>query len=255
MSKFPLYALFGYSKAYRQLFVAGKAMEIIMNYIDLFFMVLIILMIIAGYARGFLQSLLSFARFLVGVPLSFYISDKYYSVVYNNYVKDYALGKITSGIEGSVNVDEYVLSIKDSVSNLPFNLGEAVDLSFLNNTSSSSLASSLLDNVVQPIAIIIIKFLLFALTLILFYVITLIIANAIKGILKAVKLPFEKADRFLGAVLGTAKAVVAVLVFGAVFAFILEIGIADANGQFVSQLNSSAVLEFVNKYNPILSIM
>lgn len=226
-----------------------------MNYIDIFFIVLIILMILAGYARGFLQSLMSFARFLVGVPLSFYVSDKYYSVIYNNYVKDYALGKIISGIESSANIDEYALSIKDSVSNLPFNLGETVDLSFLNNASSSSFASGLLDNVVQPIAIIIIKFLLFALTLVLFYVITLIVASAIKGLLKAVKLPFKKADRFLGAILGTAKAVIAVLAFSAIFSFILEIGIADANGQFVSQLSSSAVLEFVNKYNPILSIM
>lgn len=226
-----------------------------MNYIDIFFLVLFVLMIISAYQRGFLKSLISFVRFAVVMPISFYVSDKYCLPIYTNYVKDTAFQKITEGIQNSADIDVYVSSIKDSVSDLPFNLGEIVDLSFLDSASTSSFANCILNNIVEPIAIIIIKFLLFVLTLVAFYVITWIIVKAIDGIIKSKRFPFKKADKFLGAVLGVAKAIMAVIAISAIFAFILEINAGNTESQFISQLNSSLILEFVNKYNPILSII
>lgn len=226
-----------------------------MNYIDIFFLVLFVLMIISAYQRGFLKSLISFVRFAVVMPISFYVSDKYCLPIYTNYVKDTAFQKITEGIQNSADIDVYVSSIKDSVSDLPFNLGEIVDLSFLDSASTSSFANGILNNIVEPIAIIIIKFLLFVLTLVAFYVITWIIVKAIDGIIKSKRFPFRKADKFLGAVLGVAKAIIAVIAISAIFAFIVEINAGNTESQFISQLNSSLILEFVNKYNPILSII
>ena len=48
-----------------------------MNFIDLSIIILILLIVWEGYARGFIVSLLSLVRFAVGIPVSFFIADKY----------------------------------------------------------------------------------------------------------------------------------------------------------------------------------
>lgn len=226
-----------------------------LNYIDLICIALIVLITLEGYKRGFLNSLISFARFLIGAPLAIFISEKYCFPIYDRLVKNVALEKITEKIQSSADTEAIISGAKQSVSELPFNLGQIVDLSFLDKASPDSLANEILQNIVQPIAVLIIKFALFLLTLVVFYVITLIIINLIKGFLSAIKLPYKKADKFLGAVLGLAKAAMVVAVFAAVLAFIAEIGLGEAGSEFIKQINSSSVLEFVNKYNPILSII
>lgn len=225
-----------------------------MNYIDLAYVIMIFVMIFAGYQRGFLNSFLSFARFTIGVPLSFYVSSKYYLPIYNNCVSPNALERITEKIQSAADIEAYAAAVKEGVANLPFNLENAVDLSFLDNVSPSSLANGLLENVVEPIAIIIIKFLLFVLTLLLFYVITFIVVKVIKNAAKHAKKPIKNANKFLGAVLGAAKAFAFVFFISSVLAFVLEIGVGE-NSEFVNQINSSSIFMLVNKYNPMLLLI
>ena len=59
-----------------------------MNYIDLAFIVIAALMIIAGACRGFMVSLLSMLRLIVGIPLAYFVSDMYYAQLYNRFVKE-----------------------------------------------------------------------------------------------------------------------------------------------------------------------
>ncbi len=53
-----------------------------MNSIDLCIIVIFLIIVFEGYARGFIASLLSLVRFAVGIPISFIVADKFSSVVY-----------------------------------------------------------------------------------------------------------------------------------------------------------------------------
>lgn len=202
-------------------------------------------------------SLISFVRFAVGVPLSFFISNTYSPVIYNQYVKEFAIEKITSQIDSSANIDAFVETFRKTLDEFPFGLGNMADFSFLDNASSSSLANGVVDNILEPIALILIEIVLFVLTLWAFYVITWIIIKIIRSLTYGKKFPFRKTNKFLGAVFGVLKAVIAVFAFAAIFDFVKDITVG-ADGEFiaklVSQINSSVILEFVNKFNPILTI-
>ncbi len=204
-----------------------------------------------------MSSLVSFVRFAVGVPLSFFVSNTYSTVIYNEYVKNLAVEKITSQIDNSANIDAFVETFRKTIDEFPLDLGNMADFSFLDNASSASLANGVVDNILEPIVLILIEIVLFVLTLWIFYVITWIIIKIIRGLTYGKNVPFRKTNKFLGAVFGVLKAVIAVFAFAAIFDFIKDIT-TGADGEFlanlVSQINSSAILEFVNKFNPILII-
>lgn len=212
-----------------------------------------VLITLEGYRRGFLNSLISLARFIIGVPIAMFVCNTYSLDIYDRFVKDAALDKIAEKLQNSADLGAAVENVKQAVCELPFNLGSIVDLSFLDKAQSASLTNEIVLNIVQPIAILIIKFVLFLLTLVIFYVITLIIVNLLSDIIKVIRL--KKADRFLGAVFGIIKAATVISVVAAALLFVAEIGLGEDKSEFIKQINSSSVLEFVNKYNPILSIM
>ena len=60
-----------------------------MNLVDLFLIVLIALTVFVGIKRGLLISLLSALRFIVSIPLSFFVGNNYNEIIYKNYITDY----------------------------------------------------------------------------------------------------------------------------------------------------------------------
>lgn len=202
-------------------------------------------------------SLISFVRFLIGVPLSFAVSNNYASVIYDDYIKTTAIEKISSQIEKTADIDTFVGAFKEAVNEIPFGLADSTDFSFLENATSTSLANGIVNNILEPLAIATIKIALFVLTLWAFYVITWIIIKIFRLIFSGRNLPFRKTNKFLGAVFGVLKSVVAVFALAAILDFVREIG-SGAEGEhivkLISQLNSSVILEFVNKFNPILTM-
>lgn len=85
------------------------------NFIDLILIVIFIGTILQGYARGFILSLISFAKYLVGVPLSFFIANSYNVAVYNNFVKDAVSQKISDGLSSAGDIDSFTASLQNAV--------------------------------------------------------------------------------------------------------------------------------------------
>lgn len=228
-----------------------------MNYIDLFFILMIFLTVFSGYARGFVFSLISFVRFIIGVPLSFAVSNNYAGVVYDNYVKNYVVEKVGNQIEKVADLDMFVSKFKETINELPFGIANSADFSFLDSSSSTTLANGIVDNILEPVAVALVKVLLFVLTLWIFYVITWIIIKVIQMICSGKNVFLRKTNKFLGAVFGVLKALVAVFALAAILDFAKQLGTGSENEfviKLISQLNSSAILEFVNKFNPILTM-
>ncbi len=200
-----------------------------MNSIDLCIIVIFLIIVFEGYARGFIASLLSLVRFAVGIPISFIVADKFSSVVYTDYFKETIRAEVLKGIENS-GLDTYVASVKDTVHSLPDVLKGSVDLSFLDTASAASAADGIMSNIVDPVGDMIIKVALFVVTS----------SNA----------PFRKTNKFLGAVFGMLKALILVFAIAKIGSFFTE-NLKSVDNEFLHQLASSGIIEFVNNFNPI----
>ncbi len=88
-----------------------------MNFIDLSIIILILLIVWEGYARGFIVSLLSLVRFAVGIPVSFFIADKYSLALYNSHFRENISSRIFADIE-STGISEYIASVNLSAEQL-----------------------------------------------------------------------------------------------------------------------------------------
>lgn len=223
-----------------------------MNFIDIFILILFVVIVFEGYARGFLVSLLSLVRIAVGIPVSFLIADRFSNTVYTNYFRETISANVLKGIESS-EADTYLQSFRDTVNNMPDILKGSVDLSFLDNAGASSAANGIMTNIVDPIAEIITKATLFVVTLVLFFVITAIILYIVKKLSNSSRAPFRKTNKFLGAVFGMIKALILVFAVARIGAFLTE-NISAGDNAFLHQVASSAIIEFVNKFNPIMFI-
>ncbi len=221
-----------------------------MNYVDLFLAALILIMVGAGYARGFVLSLLSLVRFGVSVPLAFYAAKNYSEKIYVDYfrakISETVIKKIESG-----SVNEYINSLKDSFNSLPDAIKNSADFLAINNSDAHTAAEQIMNNIIDPAAKIVFEILIFILTILTIYVITWIVTILIKKIINGKDSPIKKTDKFLGALLGALKAAIAVVAISAVGFYITEN--VSASGGFVDLMKTSVVIEFVNKFNPLIN--
>lgn len=224
------------------------------NYIDIILLVIFAASIACGYGRGLVLSLISFAKYLIGFPLAFYVADTYSASFYERFVQSRAVEYTAEALNSTADIDSFVSSVKEAIGELPFGLSNAVDLSFLNTITADSAAQAVTDNIVQPVATVAVKIFLFILTVAAFYVITWIAARIIRSIGKSEHMPLKKTNKFLGAVFGTLQGGVSLAVISAVLVFVRDF-LLQPEYSLSHQISSSAVIEFINKLNPLVSLI
>lgn len=136
---------------------------------------------------------------------------------YDKYVSAAALEKISQGLADSANIDSFVSSVREAVEEIPFGLSGAVDLSFLDGISNESAANAVLQNIVEPVALVIIKIALFVITLVIFNLLVMIITKIINSIMNKKHMPLKRTNKYLGAAFGILKGVASLAVLSAVF--------------------------------------
>lgn len=211
-----------------------------MNYIDLALVIILLAAVLGGYLRGFFVSLLSLVRFAAGVPLSFFAADRLSETFYNSCVRERLSTSVALQLEQN-GVDAAITSFKEAVASLPQLLQGAADMSFLDNANAAAFTQGIMENIVDPIAVVICEIVIFILTLFIFYVITGIVISVVKKIRKREKAPFRKTDRFIGAVFGLVKGVIAVGALCVIGNYIVEFTQGTGN-ELVEQLSSSAFI-------------
>ncbi len=223
-----------------------------MNYIDIFFIVLVLTMLAAGYARGLLISALTLVRSIVVFPLAFFVAGYFNKQIYDAFVHNVALERVSTSLKTYADVDAYLASLRQSVADLPFGLSNSVNLSFLDNANNSNIAQGLVDNVVEPVALTVIKILLFVLTAVVFFVITALIIHLIKKAEdKKDSSPLKQTNKLLGAAFGFVKFFVVSAIICAAFSFMSSSLLSDENS-FKLMIDSSRAVEYINEINPLL---
>lgn len=216
-----------------------------MNYVDLILIIVLLAAVLGGYCRGFFVSLLSLARFAIGVPLSFFAADKLSETVYNSFIRENLISTVAAQLEES-GVDAAVSSFKEAVDSLPQLLQGAADLSFLDNANASAFTQGVMENIIDPVAVVVCEMAIFVLTLFIFYVITGIVISLVKKIRSRENVPFKNTDRFIGALFGLVKGIIAVGALCVIGNYMIEFT-QGAGNEFVEQLSSSAIMGFAAK--------
>ena len=72
----------------------------------------------------------------------------------------------------------------------------------------------------------------------------------IKKLSNSSNAPFRKTNKFLGAVFGMLKALILVFAIAKIGSFFTE-NLKSVDNEFLHQLASSGIIEFVNNFNPI----
>lgn len=220
-----------------------------MGAIDIIFICIIIIMVFVGAKRGLILSLLSMLRFLIGVPLSFAVSDGCNQLVYDNYVRQTAYNYVLDKIQNEVNTQAYIDDLNDTIDQLPFFVKNNFDTSSLSAFSNETIAQKITDNLVEPIAIVVIKIILFIAVLALFYLLTGIIIRIAKKVRSNKNIPFHKTGSFFGGLFALFKSVGLIYVLSAAAGFIVSL---QNQGWFAEAVEKSRIIQFINDYNPIL---
>lgn len=159
-----------------------------MNLVDLSLIVLIALTVFVGIKRGLLISLLSALRFIVSIPLSFFVGNNYNEIIYKNYIRQYVLKYVDDKLSQSNEINDFVQNLKSITSTFSFLFKDKSLIKSINLVNTNTASVYITDNILCPIVQEIIKILLILLTFILFYVITGIILSLAKKIRKKKKI-------------------------------------------------------------------
>lgn len=218
-----------------------------MNYaIDIILGAVLLIFIIRGHRKGFIRMLLETVGYIASAIASWFVSAKYSPVLYDTYLKAGVIKNIQNKIGSSNALDTATAafySIPEKLRGIAEFLGMNVS-NVLDGTEKEKLSSAeaIEKTVVGPIAVSILKILMFIAAMI----ICSIIIKSIIGIIgKATKLPVVKsADGLLGGLLGlVCGTIVVVLLAEVVFALS---GMID-NEIISSSINYSYVISFVKK--------
>ncbi len=221
-----------------------------MNLVDLTLIIFVAIAVFVGIKRGFLISFLSALRFVVAVPLSLFVGNNYNVIIYNSVVRKYLLEYVSKKLNDSEGITKFSESVKGFANTFSFLTKDSSAIKSISNIDSSSAAAYVTDNILCPIVQEIIKILLILLTFILFYVITGIILSLAKKIREKKELPLHKTNSFFGGVFGLVKSGAYLIVISAISKFVLDI--VTTQNQFITQLKGSVIIEYINKFNPLI---
>lgn len=223
-----------------------------MNYVDLSIVIFTVLAVYVGFRRGLFISLLTLLRMIVGIPLSIYAGETFNQKIYDKYIKEYAAEQVSRRLSDSKKITDFTSELKETVNAFSFLFKDKTDTDVINSLTPDNAAVYITDNIIEPIALEIVKIVLIILTFLIFYLITGIIISAAKRIREKKSLPLHNTNSVLGGVFGLIKAVIIIFAVGAATDFIT--GIQYEDNEFIRQLDSSVILKFINEYNPIVSL-
>lgn len=221
--------------------------------------ILILLLVVAiatGYHRGFIRSIVQLVGLIAAVVVAFSLSASLSEWIFDGFVSEPLQETIVTALEENVSstaaeqLDNVVDALPDFIANA-VNADAAAQQTLDNltnqvNASAPTLAKSVVTDVVRPLAIALLRFVLF----ILLFVVLMVVVKLLTKIIKPLtKLPvIRQADGLLGAVVGAVKGVLFVIVAATVMQLLITYGVLAADAA-----ENSLVTKWVLANNPIAS--
>lgn len=223
-----------------------------LNIIDIIIIALSAVLIITGYFRGLLLSVVGIFRFVVAVPLSFFVSDNYASTVYDGFVRSYAVDRISERISNVGSVEGFMSELSSSSSIVGSFIKQGLGSLSLDSLTSERAAAMIVDNLLESSIITIIKVALFVLTMLAFYVITALIILIIKHFSKKDKTPLKTANRLLGGLFGAVKAFMLLVAFCLLARVLLSVDFLGGY-KIIKALDQSLIIDYINNSSLLIN--
>ncbi len=222
-----------------------------MSILDYILIALMVLMAVWGFRRGLLSGLIGVAKYAIGVPVSLFVSKSYYRVVYEKLVEPRALAKVQEKIAGASGVDTFVGALQEKMQTLPQALQGDFDFTALKKGSAKAAADFVMQQLVEPVACLLVKIALF---LISFIIIALIcwLLSAILRKKQGKKTVFTRANSLLGGAFGLVKGCMFLVLISGLWIFLAgNDWLPKDNGVYAFFANS-AILEYMETLLPTL---
>lgn len=230
-----------------------------LNYVDVIIVGVLLLAFFVGYSKGILITLVNLIRYSVGLFLCMFVANGYSEMFYNSFVKERIVNKLSAQVVTSANIDEILANLNTTVNSLPSFVKKGIDITSLSFSSGDDIASIIAENVFQPIALVIVKVLLFVLTFVVFFGLTGLIIHGIrkrnskKRSESRHKSKLKTVDRIFGGLFGLVKGALIVFIFLSAVGAISQLDSFRDNAFISTALNSSLYnyLLDVNPFNLI----
>lgn len=221
------------------------------NYVDVIIVGIMLLFMIIGWSRGIFITVVNLVRYAVGFFLCTYCSNILAQPIYDGFVKERIVDTLSKKVVTSANIDEISANLTQFVNNLPDLVKSNLDVSSLSIKSGDDIASSISDTLFQPVAMVLLKGIIFIVIFILFFGITGIIISALRRHSnqknKDKKSALKTTDRLLGCVFGAVKGIIIVFVFVSCVDFISQLEAVSGSSFVLKALDSTL-------YNQIIAI-
>lgn len=226
-----------------------------LNYVDVIIVGVLLLAFFVGYSKGILITLVNVIRYSVGLFLCMFVTDGYSEMFYNSFVKERIVDKLSTQVVTSANIDEILANLNSTVDSLPSFVKKGIDLSSLSFSSGDDVAAIIAENVFHPVALVLVKVLLFVLTFIVFFGLTGLIIHSIRKHNKKKrsesrhKSKLKTVDRIFGGLFGLVKGALIVFIFVSALNAISQLdGFRD--NAFVSTALNSSLYNYLLDVNP-----
>ncbi|MGN0470726.1 MAG: CvpA family protein [Acutalibacteraceae bacterium] len=233
--------------------------------LDLTVVVIIAIMIIAGYKRGLVNSVIDFAGVIVAAVAASFIASLAAVSIYDNFIMNKVIESAESAFAAIPSQATAAQQAEKIFSSLPDYAVNALSLSGIDvNALSSKIASSngavpqLIESLVRPTAVRLVSTIV---TIILFVIFTVLIAFLAKFLTKAVNaVGLSVINRIGGAAFGAVKAVILIMVLTLILYFIMMLLPSDTVNEMNDAIEHSYLysgiykLNFLNKIIAIFGI-
>lgn len=234
-----------------------------MKYIlDLAVLVILILTVVFGYRRGFLQTVVQLLGCVAAFVIALSISTPASKAIFDSFVAESAethlVESLNNATGGSVSgkLDAVIADLPKPIGSLLQNntqLQATIDeLGTSMSSSVETMAESVVQAVIRPIVVTLLQLLVFVLA----FILLLLLAKLLTKLIKPVaKLPvIRQVDGILGAMLGAVKGALFVCVL---VSLVQLIAAASSNTGPLTQavLDDTVLVKYVASINPLAGII
>ena len=225
--------------------------------IDIILVAVFALFVYTAMKKGFMLSLLEFLAVIISFVLAYSLSPVVAEAAYDGFVEKQLVESVEEKIDENFSLEEtgeQAEQLLDAIPDYMVAFAESFGISVNDikrdlakeDLSNENLATELVENIAQPIAIgalTVVSFLILAVVL---QIILKVLARLISGVFK---LPvIGSANKILGAILGACKGIVVVIFICTVLTVVFSSG----DNEIADAVNDSLVINALDEINPFI---
>lgn len=222
--------------------------------LDIAVVAIVAIMILAGYKRGLLNSVIDFAGVIVAAVLSSFVASLLAVSVYNGLIMNKVVETVQSACSSIPSYATATQQAEKLFSALPDYAVNALSFSGIDvNTLSSKISSAnvdvpqLVESLIRPTVVRLISTII---TIVLFIIFTILIAFIAKFLTKAINaVGLSVINRIGGAAFGAVKAIVLIMVLTLVLYFVMMFLPSDTVSSMNDAIGNSYLYSGIYKLN------